>query len=107
LILSLARSKLVRGVRSRHVECTSLSVEFVLAVVGGSHSWIAGFDAELVASDEIGPVWDLEDFRVVFGRREVVGEHETAEWVSCQVSTVGIKFTPGVFFLDTNTALIE
>src|SRR5262245_48452974 len=52
LVLSLARSKFIRSIRSGHVERASLRVESVLAVVGGGHRWITGFDAELVASDE-------------------------------------------------------
>jgi len=61
----------------------------------------------LATSDEVGPVLDLDDGRVVFGRGQVVGKHEAAEWVSCQISTVGVKFTPGVVFLEFDTGLVE
>lgn len=84
-----------------------MRVEYVLAVVGGGHRWIAGFDAKLVTSDEVGPVLDLDDGRVVFGRGQVVGKYEAAEWVSCQISTMGVKFTPGVVCLEINTRLVE
>jgi len=61
LEVSFTRRELIRSVRSRHVVVATDQVEDVLAVVGASNGVVANFDAELIAADELRPIFALGD----------------------------------------------
>jgi len=84
-----------------------LRIEDILAVIRGGDCVITGFEAELVAAEEVGPVLDLGDGGIVFGGWQVVGEDETAQWVSGQISSMRIKFAPCIVGLEADTGLVH
>jgi len=44
---------------------------------------------------------------VACGRRQVVREHEAAEWVSIQISAMGVKLTSRVAGVEPNARLVH
>jgi len=79
----------------------------VVAVVGFFDAVVAGFEAELVASDEKRPVVYLRVGAVVRGSRQVVREYEATEWIAEQICTMRIKFSAGIAGLEIDIDLFQ
>jgi len=107
LVVTQTDGELVGSVRGRHIERAALRIVYVLAEVGRRYGRITGFEAELAATDEVGPVLDLDNGRVVFGRRQVVREHEATKRVTSEVGTVGVEFASTVITVEANARLVE
>lgn len=75
-----------------HIIVTTDEIVYVLAVVGGGDGVIAGFEAELIASDECVPVVYLSEGGPVRVSGSV-GENNAAKRVALQIGTVRVKFT--------------
>lgn len=76
----------------RHIIVATDEIVYVLAVVGRSDRVIAGFKAELVASDECVPVVYLSKGGPIRVSGSV-GKNNAAKRVALQIGTVRVKFT--------------
>lgn len=105
LVVTIAGEEDTGGIGSGHVEVATFGIVDVLAIIRVRDRVIASLEAELVASDEAVPVVDLGDGSLAGG--QVVGEDQTTERVSGQISTVGIEFSSRVVRGEADSGLVE
>ena len=75
LVCSQAHAKLIRLIARRHIEIASLGIIYVLAIIRAGDTVVAGFKAECIAADKVGPVPHLCEGRITLGGCwEIVGE---------------------------------
>ena len=126
--MSVGHNLTIAGVNTREVlvvtqaslESTVLSIVWcivsttdtivdVLAVVSGvCTSWITDFEAEGVSTHEVVPLNSLGVGVVVAVRCvESVRVNETTQWVTTEISTVGVKFSSVVIRGQVKHGLVE
>ena len=107
LVVSQTNREFVRRVGSGHIEVTALRVVDIQTIVRRGNLVVAGFETELVAADEatsklnirlrqtwwmmrnvLGPVLNLGNRGIVFGRGQVVRKDQTAQGVTSLITVV-------------------